>query len=86
MPKSVEETMDYMGMLDKLAEEYPELEKTASKLTGELEEMMPMDGEEDIGMEPGEEELPLEEEGEFAPIPTDLEDEELEEEEEELSL
>ena len=85
MPNTVEETMDYMGILDKLSEEYPELEKTVSKLTDELEDIMPMDGEEDIGMEMGEEELPLEEEGEFAPIPTDLEDEELEEEEE-LSL
>ena len=81
MPESMEETMDYMGMLDKLASEYPELEETAMALSGELDEIMPMDDE--MGME--EEDMMMEEE-EFAPIPPELMDEEMEEEEFDLEL
>ena len=81
MPRTEEEKMDYMGMLDKLASEYPELEETAMALSSEVEDIMPMDEEEGM-ME--EEELMMDEE-EFAPIPPELE-EDMEEEEDEFDL
>ncbi len=80
MPESIEQKTDYMGILDKLMEEYPELEETASALSSELEDIMPMD---DIAME--EEGEMMMEEGEFEPIPAELQDLE-EDEEEEYSL
>ncbi len=76
MPQSPEEMMDYEEMLDSLADEYPEVEKSAMALKSDLLEIMPE--EEDLTLdEPVE---PLDLEGEALPEPS------LEEEEDDLYL
>lgn len=75
MPKDMMEMKDYGELLDKLADEYPELESEVAALSDKLMDVMPMEEEE--GMLPGDMEA----------IPPELmDDEEMDEEELELGL
>ena len=81
MPNTAEESGQYAELLDKLAEDYPELGPEVDALNSKLEEIMPMDSMDDEMPE----EAPMMP-GDMDAIPPELMDEEEMEDEDEYEL